>query len=247
MTPASASTARRVSNFLHISFLAFSCPSVVPSSTSFSLHGEGRPGNGVYLHKGHLYSFLLSWYIPSWLVGESNKKIIPQMASIAIVEAGSQELLLGPPREYREPRTWDILCCFPRPPAGTWIKSGAVWTRAGTYIGSECHNWRLGLLCRGTSPEWNFWKLLNESLYCYIYLHLFSRRCNRTLLGLMCLHGAICVCVCRWWLILCDKRIFVALNIIIWAQIILYALFHLILSATLLSPFDKCRNRCKKV
>ncbi|XP_051701604.2 ras association domain-containing protein 3 isoform X1 [Oryctolagus cuniculus] len=66
-------------------------------------------------------------------------------------EARSQKLHPGLPRGCRGPNTWAIICCFPRPPSGSWIRSGAVGIPAGAHMGCwQCRR-RLYPLCYSIS------------------------------------------------------------------------------------------------
>lgn len=59
-----------------------------------------------------------------------------------------RELLLGLPHGFRIPKTWTLLCCFPKPQAGVWITNG----EAGTHL--------YGIL-EPTEKEWTRWAIVS--------------------------------------------------------------------------------------
>ena len=63
----------------------------------------------------------------------------------------SQEPLLGLPCGCRVPKLWAVLCCFPRPQAGSWKGSGASGIRTGAPIGSQTCKARTLITC-ATAP-----------------------------------------------------------------------------------------------
>lgn len=55
--------------------------------------------------------------------------------------------------------SWDILCCFSRPLASRWIRSGVARTWTSTHLGYQYHKQRLNRLCHGVGHSYNLFHI----------------------------------------------------------------------------------------
>ena len=71
--------------------------------------------------------------------------------------------------EYRVPKLWAILNCFPRPQAGKWLGSWAAGIRTGTNMGSmriQGKDFSLYAVASGLIPT--FTSLCSKKIHCMI-------------------------------------------------------------------------------